>query len=173
VAVFAAGLGHLAAPSLATAPVRHDDGAAPVVRTPRLRTVDLRLAQVIRRGYVQSATFKMLVDTVESSSVIVYLERHLQFGGLEAARLRLAGEAGGHRFLKVSLNASLTDRELVVYVAHELQHVREIAEQPHVLDEKSLRDLYCRIGRLGSYGFETDAARRVAQQVADELAAAR
>ncbi len=143
-----------------------------VVRLPKLRTVDLRLAQVIRRGYRLSPSFKALVDAIESSNVIVYLERHTRFGGLEAGRLNLAGEAYGHRFLKISLNASLSDRELLRYAAHELHHAREIAERPDVVDQESLRQFFCRIGHLGPYGFETEAAQRLARQVASELAAA-
>lgn len=146
--------------------------AGAVVRPPKLRTVDLRLAQSIRRGYQLSPSFKALVDAIESSNVIVYLERHSRFGGLEAGRLNLVGEAYGHRFLMISLNASLGDRELLLYAAHELHHAREIAERPDVVDQESLREFYCRIGHLGQYGFETEAAQRLARQVASELAAA-
>ncbi len=140
-----------------------------MARMPNLRTLDLRLTQLVRRGYVQSPTFRTLVDDVEASTVVVYLERHERFGGLEAARLRLAGEGGGLRFVKVSLRWSLSDRDLLVYLAHELQHVREIAERPEVVDQRTLREFYCRVGYSGLYGYDTDAARAVAEQVAEEL----
>lgn len=170
VVTLAAGTGANARPAVSSGP---GDESAAVVRTPRLRTTDLRLVKAIRRGYAGSPSFRALVAAIETSDLIVYIERRYGFGAREAGRLHLAGEAGGQRFVRIFLNAALTDHELVAYIAHELQHAREIADAPHVVDQDALREFYCRIGHVGLYGFDTDAAETVTEQVSRELAAAR
>jgi hypothetical protein len=56
-----------------------------------------------------------------------------------------------------------------VFVAHELMHAVEIAKAEHVVDQRTLRELYCEIGSLVHHGFDTEAARNVTEQVSDEL----
>jgi hypothetical protein len=150
-------------------PTDRDDEAS-VVYLPRLRTFDLRLAQVIRKGYDASQTFRELVKTIERSDVIVHVERHNRFGFREAGRLRIAGGAGGQRYLQISLSTTLNDRELLVFMAHEMQHAVEVAQSDDVVDAHTLGQYYCQIGTRRTFGFDTDAAQRVTRIVGDELA---
>lgn len=145
---------------------------ATVAQLPRVRTDDPQLVELMRQGYAQSPTFKDLVDTIERSNLIVYIERHNRFHDHEAGCLRLAGEAGGHRYLRISLSTFLNERELVVFMAHEFMHAVEVAAADEVVDERGLRDLYCRIGTLRPQGFDTKAARDVTEIVSEELARA-
>lgn len=136
---------------------------------PRIRTTDADIAEALREGQQLSATFRQLVDALRHSNVVVYLERHNRFREDEAGRLRLTGAAGGLRYVHVSLSTGLTERELIVYIAHELAHAVEIARAGHVVDSRGVSELYCRIGFIGPRGFDTDAAQRVTEIVGDEL----
>jgi len=136
---------------------------------PRLRTHDIDIARAVRYGYDASPTLRQIVQTLQQSNVIVYLDRHNRFRTNEAANLRFAGTSSGLRYVRVSLSTRLSERELTVFVAHELMHAVEIAKAEHVVDQRTLRMLYCQIGSLVHHGFDTEAARDVTEQVSDEL----
>lgn len=148
-------------------PVRDRESA--VVDLPRIRVNDARLVESLRRGYTSSPTFRGLVDAIERSDLIVYVERHNRFHPHEAGRLALSGLAGDHRYVRISLSTSLNERELVAFMAHELMHAVEVADADEVVDDSSLRDLYCRIGEVRQYGFDTEAARHVTRLVSEEM----
>jgi hypothetical protein len=135
---------------------------------PRIRTADLEIARAIRRGYDASPTMRRMIQSLQRQDVVVYLERHNRFHPGEAAHLRFAGSASGLRYVQVSLSTRLDDRDLIIFVAHELKHALEIAES-EVFDEHTMRELYCRIGEDTHLGFDTRAARLVTEQVSEEL----
>lgn len=153
----------------AAMPVAEEKPAVSLADLPRIRTLDLDVALAVRRGYDASPTLRRIVQKLQSANVIVYLDRNNRFHQEEAAHLRFAGSARGLRYVRVSLSTRLTARELTVFVAHELMHALEIAEAEQVVDERSMKDLYCRIGSLTHNGYDTEAALRVTEQVSDEL----
>ena len=147
-------------------------GQARALRLPdlqRIRTHDLDIARAVRYGYDASPTLRQIVQTLQQSNVVVYLDRHNRFRHDEAAYLRFAGTASGLRYVRVSLSTRLTARELTVFVAHELMHAVEIGAAEQVVDEHTLKQLYCRIGSPVQHGFDTEAARLVTEIVSDEL----
>jgi len=136
---------------------------------PRIRTHDIDIARAVRHGYDASPTLRQIVQTLQQSNVVVYLDRHNRFRHDEAAYLRFAGTTSGLRYVRVSLSTRLNERELTVFVAHELMHAVEIAAAEQVVDEHTLKQLYCRIGSPVHHGFDTDAARHVTEIVSEEL----
>lgn len=80
-------------------------------------------------------------------------------------------EAPSARFVRVTLAPSGHPDDLAALLAHELQHVLEIARSPDVIDSRGVRRLYSRIGndRSATAAFETAAAQEVALQVRREL----
>lgn len=137
---------------------------------PRLRTLDHQLALLIQQGIEQSPTFKRLVDGVQRSDLIVHVERHNRFREGHSGSCRLVGACGGQRYVRIGLSSLLNQRELIVLLAHELQHANELAAAPYVCDEVGMREFYCSIGEAGRHGYETEAARQVTDQVSAELA---
>jgi hypothetical protein len=159
----------LIAPQAGAKPVAGENPPVSLADLPRIRTPDLDVALAVRRGYDASPTLRRIVQKLQAANVIVYLDRNNRFHQEEAAHLRFAGSARGLRYVRISLSTRLTRRELTVFVAHELMHALEIAEAEHVVDERSMRELYCRIGSLTHHGYDTEAALRVTEQVSDEL----
>ncbi len=153
------------APAAASAdPPAAEDGFA------RIRTLDPHIAGLFQEGVEHSPTMRRLADAVEASDLIVYIERHNRFRNTEAGEFRLAGAAGGHRYVRIVISTTLNDRELVIVLAHELQHATELAAATDVVSQRDMKAFYRRIGDRQPFGFDTPAARAVTERVSEELA---
>jgi hypothetical protein len=138
---------------------------------------DMRLAMTT--CYQQSATCRRLIETIESSTTIVYVNTgRCRRRPLPSSCLTFMAEADGYRFLRVSLDPALRGDTVIKILAHELQHAVEIVRAPQVIDTHTMRALYERIGYpLDPYGnradWETVDAQRVGELVSRELKQAR
>ena len=137
----------------------------------RLRASTPAMRAVIDEGLRRSVTVRRLADQIERSDLIVYVER----GPLPAAidaQTSFVVASGAHRFVRVTLRIGVTDH--VPLLAHELQHVVEIASAPQVRDASGLRRLYEEIGiSMGPSTFETTEAREAERASRRELRASR
>src|SRR5262249_17422989 len=83
--------------------------------------------------------------------------------------------AGGRRYLHLAVDPKYAGCRLIALLGHELQHVVEIADEPSVVDERSLAAYYRRIGfsRWGwdAESFESQAAIDVGRRVMREVLA--
>ena len=81
---------------------------------------------LIGDGYMRSATFKTLVDTVENLSCVVYVTSAVKLSdGMRGALLHSAAGSRELPVLRVLLKASLAPYEAIAVIGHELQHVIE------------------------------------------------
>lgn len=84
--------------------------------------------------------------------------------------------AGEFRYLRASINTDLTADLIISTLAHELQHAVEVIKDERVIDQRSLVELYKRIGRPSSSavpsGWETVTAQQAGLRVRRELVAA-
>src|SRR5688572_19611811 len=144
-------------------------------REARLRPQDPRLADLLRAGVARSATFRALVDRLESGNVIVYLSLSQSLRSNLAGKLTWMTKAGNFRYLKATLNLEQTADQMIATLAHELQHALEVSADLDVIDQRSMLALYKRIGRPSYSGlveaWETQAARDTGFQVRRELLA--
>ena len=121
----------------------------------RVRPVDTRAAALVAAGIARSPTFRSLVEALEHSDLIVYVEiRPLRIPG----QMQLVASTPECRYLRVSVRTPGLDNHLVAWLAHELMHAVEVSRAPDVLDELGLRRLYDQIGRTGRYGNEAESA---------------
>jgi hypothetical protein len=141
----------------------------------QVRSTDVGLLGMLREGYRRSETVRVLIDRIEHSDVIVYIEPgHCAFGHVDACVLPFLKRTGGSRYLRIAVNTSLPRNRLLAILAHELQHAREISESPGVVDATTMRGLYRRIG-VQSCGeanadcYETAEAQAVARAASEEL----
>jgi hypothetical protein len=143
---------------------------------PRLRPQDSRSVQVLKEGAARSATFRALVDRVEASNLIVYVAVNPVMRSTLSGALTWMTRAGGFRYVRATISTDLPFDQMIASVAHELQHAVEVIEDESVTDERSLVELYKRIGQpsraAGPSGWETLAAQRTGTQVRRELVAA-
>jgi hypothetical protein len=137
-----------------------------------VRSINAFLRALIARAIEQSATFRRLVDAINASDGIVYVEA----GRCRYSRACLTGvsEAGASRMLWVTVDTRRVDSELIASIGHELQHAVEIVSDPDVRDTASMYMFYSRFARrvgTGRGAWETNAATKVGNAVRTEIQA--
>jgi hypothetical protein len=137
----------------------------------RVRSPHARITTLLSDGVRRSATFADLVARIHDTDVIVYVEQTYGLPPDMSGRLLLQTVAGGQRYLRVQVRATLNGDQTIAVIAHELQHALEVAGDGQVVDDGGLVALYRRIGHVshGSAGFDTDAANATGRRVRDEL----
>jgi hypothetical protein len=144
-----------------------------------VRSLNPRLLNALREGLTRSQTLRGLVAILRDSDVIVYLEEGAC--GDAVGCTVIASASRERRILRTRLRLRtphgpttllLQRSELIVQIAHELQHAVEISNARSVVDEPTLAQLYAQIGHPGRWPstFESDGAIAVGDMVRVELA---
>jgi hypothetical protein len=141
---------------------------------PRVRAYDDQAREILETGLELSPTIRRLVDEIGQSDLIVGIEVR-RFTELRANHLTFVSATDESRMLRIRLCGGATLSQNIGWLGHELQHAVEVAEHPEVRDERSLSELFGRIGfRLSTAfelpaRFETQAADEAGRQVLREL----
>ncbi len=148
--------------------------AAPVApaSTARLRPQSPRVAAWLARGRQRSPTLRALAEQVERGDVVVYLEIAFRLDPGMAACVTWMASVPGARYVRVSVRPNLREADAIAMLAHELQHVVELIENPEVQSGGDLATLYQRIGHRtggGARTWDTVAALRVGDLARAEL----
>jgi hypothetical protein len=147
--------------------------AAPTGRGSNVRGLDPGARELIRKATEASPTVAALIAALARTDVLVLVQVTFRPKGY-AAVTRLVASPPGCRIVLVTIDMKQFPLDQIVWLGHELQHAKEIADAGDVCDEAALRRLMERIGwRRGaeSSEFETDAAVAVGRQVQREVAA--
>ena len=144
---------------------------------PHVRYLDLGIEEVASIAYTQSAAFRALVAVLESSDVVVYVDRGRCMRGAVRSCLHIMTSRGGVRYLRVTLDPHRSLTIVVAQLAHELHHATEVANRPEVVDNRTLSSLYGEIGfechdRIVSQCWETEAAKDSERLVQQQVMAA-
>jgi hypothetical protein len=137
---------------------------------PRVRAGDVKAAALLRDGQARSATFRALIETIEQSDLIVYVQtRPLRLPG----QLQLVGATPGCRHVRVMIRTPGLDTDMIGWLGHELWHAVELARAPGVRNQESLLRYYQRIGSGGRHTStaETGDAQAVGTKVLSEVRA--
>ncbi len=133
----------------------------------------LALTDLLRDGIARSATFRALVNRIEASNVFVYVTLSPIMKASLAGKLTWMTRAGVFRYVRATINTDQNADQMIATLAHELQHAVEVLEDDTVSDQRSLLELYKRIGRPShsgvSAGWETIAAQETGFRVRREL----
>jgi hypothetical protein len=129
---------------------------------------------LLDRGLEQSATLRALVDRLQQTDVVVFVEFDASLPTDLAGGLRFVTQAGSLRVLRISLCRPTNLQQSLQMLGHELQHAIEVAEAREVVDEASLRAFYRGLAKprtpsAGPERFDTLAARQAGELVASEL----
>jgi hypothetical protein len=138
----------------------------------RVRSTDRYIVSLLQKGIDRSKTFAELVTALNTTDVIVYIERVPKLPTTLAGRLLLL-PTGEQRYLRIQVRGDLSPVELISLIGHELRHALEIAENPAVRDESAMLTLYQRIGHPSSgalHTFDTQEAQTAGRRVRMELA---
>jgi len=120
-----------------------------------------------------SPTVRELIDHVDRTDVIVYVQLTAS-SQVASAATTFVTTTQDRRYLRVLIHAGVPAWTRAQLLAHELQHVLEIAAEPNVTSNDGIRSLYDRIGHAsGKDRFESEAARRIEEKVRSEMVQAR
>ena len=135
----------------------------------RVRSTNPAITALIAQATLQSQTFRELVETINNSDGIVYVEEGGCGFGVRAC-LTSVTTAGANRMLWVLVDRSQVDWDLMASIGHELRHTVEVLNEPAVTSRAAMYMLYSRIGRRGmGRAFETQLAIEAGAAVRDEV----
>jgi hypothetical protein len=136
---------------------------------PRVRSTNTSIAALISQASEQSKSFHSIVDTVNASDGIVYVEEGECGHGVPACLVTVL-QAGANRILRVNVDTRKADLELMGLIGHELQHAIEVLSERNVNSGVAMYMFFSRVGRRGTMDtFETTAAIRAGTAVSDEV----
>lgn len=138
---------------------------APVVT--RVRPLSGPARFVLDEGLLRSPTIVRLVEELHRHDVFVYVE--LDEPSDARGSTGIMSVAPGARFLRIRIHRRLDPRQQIEVLGHELHHALEIARAAEVVDDKSFRAFYDRIGYQNGRGFETDGAKRIEEEIRRDL----
>jgi hypothetical protein len=135
----------------------------------RVRSSNPSINALIQQATERSATFRRIVETINASDGIVYVEEGQCRQGVPACFTSVTA-AGRNRILSVKVDTSKADHDLMVSIGHELRHTIEVLANPRVVDNESMLFFYASVGsRRPGRVFETSAAVDAGNAVRDEL----
>jgi hypothetical protein len=136
--------------------------------TAHVRWMDNRSRHLLEEGARRSPTLAGMLEGIEATDLIVYVETRMD--GNPASTTRLLVAPPGARFLLVTVRIG-PGFELIPALGHELRHVLEIAADREVRSDDGMRALFRRIGWRSHLPdcWETDAAIQAGRQVQQEL----
>jgi len=124
------------------------------------------LAEAARR----CPSLRDALAALDKTNVIVLVEFKDVGPRQPPGALHYIGTGHGYRYVQIILFPFARRNEQIATLAHELQHAMEIAADPSVRDQASLRELYRRIGdEVEDNIFETDLARQAYRLAIGEL----
>lgn len=143
--------------------------ASDQTRGNHLRTSSAVIATLIQQASERSHTFQGLVDVIDASDGIVYVEEGICARGMRACFVNVT-MAGTHRILWVKVDIRGVDCDLMGLIGHELQHTVEVLGDAHVTGFATMYFFYSREADPGhSFPFETIAATNAGEAVRTEV----
>lgn len=136
---------------------------------PHVRSSNPGLVALIQQAGERSATFRGLLDTINGSDSIVFVEEGDCGHGVRACFVAVTA-AATYRYMKVIVDTRKADWDLMGSIGHELRHTIEVIGNPQVRDNASKYFFYEQIGTHGtSTARETRAAVDAGNTVRSEV----
>jgi hypothetical protein len=107
----------------------------------RVRSRNPGLSALIGRASEASPTFRHLVETIDASDGIVYVDPGVCRYAVRACLVKVAA-VNARRFVFVKVYVKRTDRQLMAAIGHELQHAIELLSDPSVTNHSTMYFFY-------------------------------
>jgi len=114
-----------------------------------VRSSNSDLTALIEKAGRRSATFRGLLDTINASDSIVFVEAGDCGHGVRACFVSVAA-SGAYRYMRVIVDTRKADWDLMGSIGHELRHTIEVIDAPRVRDNVSKHFFYEQIGTRGT-----------------------
>jgi hypothetical protein len=140
------------------------------VTVPRVRSSSARIVEAIAGGVERSATFRGLVDNIDATDGLVFVEEGAcGHTGVRACLLSSVTVSGPNRLLRILVETNKAPGcELVEAIGHELQHAVEVLHERRIRSDLQIHNFFDMLGRTASVRFETDKAMEAGLAVSRE-----
>ncbi len=142
---------------------------------PHVRALSQDSAIVLASAQQKSATVRDLLDKIQASDLVVYVNVAALPADSPESGLSFISTSKMARFVLVTISSRAAADRRVELLGHELQHAVEVAGQEWVADNARLKSLMTVIGwrdENKARGYETTAANNVENQVRRDVRAA-
>jgi hypothetical protein len=135
-----------------------------------VRSSNASIVALISLASQQSGTFRALIETIDASAGIVYVERGECGRGVRACLVSVTF-GGGRRFIRVHVSMGEADWDVMGSMGHELRHTIEVLSNPSVTSTAGLPYFYLHMASIGGSlrPFETAAAVAAGEAVRAEV----
>ena len=130
---------------------------------------DPSIATLIQEASARSATFRGLVEVIDATDGIVYVEQGKCGHSVRACLNLSVVVAGSYRILRIVVDTRRERLQLMAAVGHELQHAVEVLSNPKLTSAHAVYMFFMQEGPTGSERFETPAAIHAGLKVDAEL----
>jgi hypothetical protein len=136
----------------------------------RVRSSSAAIARLIQQARERSKTFRSLVEAINASDGIVYVEEGTCGHGMPACLMTVT-VAGPHRMLWVKVDTRKAGSDAMWLIGHELRHAIEVLNDRSVTSQVDMYLFYSKVGQKqnGERSFETAAAIEAGEAVREEL----
>jgi hypothetical protein len=124
---------------------------------------------MIEEAAQRSRTFSRLVNAIEATNGIVYVEHGACGHSVRACLSLHVVPAGGYRILRVMVDARQRDWEVMASIGHELQHALEVLGNVALTTTEAVFLFYSH-GQTSGDSFETTEAIKAGNSVRNEVA---
>lgn len=162
-----------AGPGAALRPTRP---ASPHESMLHVRTTDDRIRRALAIGAEKAPTLRGLLEELEASDVILYVEPGECGCGRARACVTFVTMVEGIRYLRATVSPLQLEIDLISHIGHELRHATELAAARQVVSRETFKEFYTGASSVtcrAPCGYETLAAIRTQSAVRTELQFAR
>ena len=135
----------------------------------QVRSTDAVIAALIAEAASLSGTFRRLIETIEGTDGIVYVESGACGHGVRACLMMNVTPAGNYRILRILIDMRQKPREVMGSIGHELRHAIEVLENRALVDTATVYLFYAQGSSSNSQPFETHAAIEAGYAVRNEI----
>jgi hypothetical protein len=114
--------------------------------------------RIIQIGMACSRTFTTLLDEVDRTDGLVYLDKGRCGHSVHSCLPFSLIQSGAHRLLRIVSDLKGSDREVAAAIGHELQHTLEVLREPSIRSAASMYLFYSRIAPTANEAFEAPGA---------------
>ena len=147
------------------APAAADENpTAPICRSagnPAIRSRSPLATAAMEYGLKHSPSMQALVDSLQDTDIVAYVDSDLKPLGDIWGHVWFISKTTRCRYVRIAITAHLNLTQAAALLAHELQHVYEIATHPEVVDDGTLAGMYLRVGHRARYANSYDSVEAV------------
>ena len=136
---------------------------------PQIRSTDAVIRALMSDAASHSRTFRRLIETIEGTNGIVYVESGACGHGVRACLVMSVTPAGSYRILRILIDMRQKPRDLMASIGHELRHAIEVLENRAVVDTAGFYLFYAQGSVEPGRPFETRAAIEAGFAVRNEI----